>query len=170
MSLDSRSLYIGNSRYSYDMDNRTVQLHKLKDAHIPIYLQAHMSANDLPSGHGLEHMTVNKWIDFARTHLGNDDLDVHDVFPYTNADWDVADAPVPTLTAAYNSMSTDLTAAENDIDAVEDGIARMSSPFFIYVDVGRTETYHVAWATACTLRPPPITRAFRTRVSRFAKL
>ena len=78
-----------------------------------------MSENDLPSGHGLEHMTINKWVDFARTHLSDDALNVHDVFPYTNADWDTADAPNPTLTAAYNAMSTDLTTAENDIDDTE---------------------------------------------------
>ena len=139
--LDPNSLYIGNSRYSYDMSNRTVQLHKLKDDHIPVYMQAHMSANDLPSGHGLEHMTINKWVDFARTHLSDDDLDVHDVFPYANADWDVADAPVPTLTAAYNAMSTDLTAAENDIDATEASIVRTSCVAHVHVDASRTETY-----------------------------
>jgi len=139
--LDPNSLYIGNSRYSYDMSNRIVQLHKLKDAHIPVYLQAHMSANDLPSGHGLEHMTINKWVDFARTHLSDDDLDVHDVFPYANADWDVADAPVPTLTAAYNAMSTDLTAAENDIDATEASIVRTSCVANVHVDASRTESY-----------------------------
>ena len=138
---DPNSVYIGNSRYSYDMSNRLVQLHKLKDDHIPVYLQAHVSENDLPSGHGLEHMTINKWVDFARTHLSDDALNVHDVFPYTNADWDTADAPNPTLTAAYNAMSTDLTTAENDIDANEAAIGRMSNPRQIYVDVSRTETY-----------------------------
>ena len=92
---DPKSVYIGNSRYSYDMTNRAVQLHKLKANHIPVYLQASTSASDLPSGHNMSHMTVNKWIDFARSHLNDDTLDVHDVFPYANADWDAADAPNP---------------------------------------------------------------------------
>ena len=43
-------------------------------------------------------MTVNKWIDFARSHLNDNTLNVHDVFPYSNADWDAADAPTPTHT------------------------------------------------------------------------
>ena len=64
-------------------------------------------------------MSINKWIDFARSHLSDDTLNVHDVFPYDNADWDTADAPNPTLTAAYNAMSTDVGVLETEMDAVE---------------------------------------------------
>ena len=117
--VDPNSLYIGNSRYSYDMANRDVKLHKLKSNHIPVYLQAHLTANDLPTGHGLDHMTVNKWIDLARDELDNEDLDVHDIFPYANADWDVADAPNATLTSAYNAISADVTTLESEMDATE---------------------------------------------------
>ncbi len=117
--VDPNSLYIGNSRYSYDMANRDVKLHKLKSNHIPVYLQAHLTANDLPTGHGLDHMTVNKWIDLARDELDNEDLDVHDIFPYANADWDVADAPNATLTSAYNAISADVTVLESEMDATE---------------------------------------------------
>ena len=130
---DPNSVYIGNSRYSYDMTNRTLQMHKLKANHIPVYLQASTSASDLPSGHNASHMTVNKWIDFARSHLSDDTLDVHDVFPYTNADWDAADAPTPTLTAAYNAMSTDVNTLETEMDDVEADMllkAPIASPTF----------------------------------------
>ena len=120
---DAKSVYIGNSRYSYDMTNRTLEMHKLKANHIPVYLQSSTTASDLPSGHNATHMTVNKWIDFARSHLSDDTLDVHDVFPYTNADWDVADAPTPTLTAAYNAMSTDVDTLETEMDDVEATLA-----------------------------------------------
>ena len=123
---DPRSVYIGNSRYSYDMTNRTLQMHKLKANHIPVYLQASTSASDLPSGHNASHMTVNKWIDFARSHLNDDSLDVHDVFPYTNADWDAADAPTPTLTAAYNAMSADVDTLETEMDDVEADIVTIN--------------------------------------------
>ena len=124
---DPRSVYIGNSRYSYDMTNRTLQMHKLKANHIPVYLQASTSASDLPSNHNASHMTVNKWIDFARSHLNDDSLDVHDVFPYTNADWDAADAPTPTLTAAYNAMSTDVDTLETEMDDVEADIVTINA-------------------------------------------
>jgi len=130
---DAKSVYIGNSRYSYDMTNRTLEMHKLKANHIPVYLQSSTTANDLPSGHNATHMTVNKWIDFARSHLSDDTLDVHDVFPYTNADWDAADAPTPTLTAAYNAMSTDVDTLETEMDDVEADIllkAPKASPTF----------------------------------------
>ena len=139
---DAKSVYIGNSRYSYDMTNRTLEMHKLKANHIPVYLQSSTTASDLPSGHNATHMTVNKWIDFARSHLSDDTLDVHDVFPYTNADWDAADAPTPTLTAAYNAMSTDVDTLETEMDDVEADIARLTGPSVeVYVDVSQTGSY-----------------------------
>ena len=124
--VDAQSLYVGNSRYSYDMTNRVLQLHKLKANHIPVYLQSSTTASDLPSGHNATHMTVNKWIDFARSHLNDNTLNVHDVFPYNNADWDAADAPTPTLTAAHNVTAGKVTTLETEMDDVEADIVTIN--------------------------------------------
>ena len=131
--VDAQSLYVGNSRYSYDMTNRVLQLHKLKANHIPVYLQSSTTASDLPSGHNATHMTVNKWVDFARSHLSDNTLNVHDVFPYSNADWDAADAPTPTLTAAHTVTAGKVTTLETEMDDVEADIlvkAPIASPTF----------------------------------------
>jgi len=47
---------------------------------------------------------------------------VHDIFPYDNADWDVADAPNATLTSAYNAISADVTTLESEMDTAEAAI------------------------------------------------
>ena len=117
---DDDSVYIGSSRYSYDRANHVMTLHRLKLGHIPVYLQGlNFTAADLPGGHVENDMTVQKWLVHARTHLGEEELDVKHLFPTTNDDWDVIDAPVPALKADVQALQAFVTGADADINTLE---------------------------------------------------
>ena len=109
-------------------------LHQLKPNHIPLYLQGRgFTANDLPDAHVQNDMSVFKWIVHARDHYTEEDLDVHDVFPIANDDWNQVDAPVDgviadvttlqtdvnTLGAAHVGIDADITTLETEMDAAE---------------------------------------------------
>ena len=148
MAVGANSMYVGNFRISYDMANRLPVFQKLKANHIPTYLQAHVTANDLPTGHALEHMTVIKWLDLARDEV-DDTLDLKDVFPDSNTgDWDLADAPsqaVTTLQNAYTGLDADITTLETEMDAVEVSVATKQDTIVragtCYVDAKRSDAY-----------------------------
>ena len=146
--MGANSLYVGNFRISYDMANRVPVFQKLKANHIPTYLQAHVTASDLPTGHALEHMTVIKWLDLARDEV-DATLDLKDVFPDTNTgDWEIVDAPsqaVTTLQNAYTGLDADITTLETEMDAVEASVATKQDTIVrsgtCYVDAKRSDSY-----------------------------
>ena len=114
------SVYIGSARYSYDRVNHEVALSTLKQGHIPVYLQGRgFTANDLPAAHAESDMSVRKWLVHAREHFDEQELDVTDVFPTANADWDVADAPTPALKADVVALQAFVTGADADITTLE---------------------------------------------------
>ncbi len=130
----SQSLYVGSTRLSYSHIEHRMLLHQLKTNHTPVYLQGRgFTTNDLPAAHTQNDMSVFKWIVHARDHFDEQELDVHDVFPTANADWDQVDAPVDgviadvttlqtdvsTLGAAHVGMDADITSLETEMDAAE---------------------------------------------------
>ena len=85
------SVYIGSARLSYDRPNHKLTLYRLKQNHIPVYLEGRgFDASHLPGGHVHNDMSVRKWLIHAKKHFGEKNLDVRDVFPPGNADWEVA--------------------------------------------------------------------------------
>ena len=115
-----QSVYVGSSRYSYDRANHVMTLHRLKLGHIPVYLQGlNFTAANLPAGHVENDMSVRKWLVHARDHLDEVELDVKDLFPTTNADWDVIDAPMPALKADVLALQAFVTGADADITTLE---------------------------------------------------
>ena len=123
----SQSLYVGSARLSYSHTEHRMLLHQLKPDHIPVYLQGRgFTVNDLPDAHVQNDMSVFKWIVHARDHFGEEDLDVHDVFPSANDDWIQADAPVDgviadvqALQSAHVGIDADITTLETEMDAAE---------------------------------------------------
>ena len=114
------SVYVGSSRYSYDRANHAMTLHMLKMSHIPVYLQGlNFTAANLPAGHVENDMSVRKWLVHARDFLDEEELDVKDLFPTTNADWDVIDAPMPALKADVLALQAFVTGADADITTLE---------------------------------------------------
>jgi hypothetical protein len=113
-----KSVYIGSSRFSYDRTSHVVTLHTLKTSHIPAYLTAAgVTTQDLTDP--INDMTIRDWVIFARAHLSQV-LGIGDVFPATNTgDWNVADAPVPTLQAWANGADADIATLETEMDAAE---------------------------------------------------
>ena len=113
------SVYVGSSRLSYDRTAHKLTLHTLKHQ-IPTFLQsAGLPSASVPLA--LDAMTVHGWVALARTYLSNSRLQVSDVLPFANSgDWDVADAPTPTLTA---------------------DVARLVGSVEVHVDVSQTGTY-----------------------------
>jgi len=118
---DDSSVYVGSSRYSYDRTNHVVALHRLKQGHIPIYLQGlGFTANDLPAAHTHDDMSVRKWLVHARTHFSDEDIGIRHLFPAANTgDWVVIDAPVPALQAWANGADADISTLETEVDAAE---------------------------------------------------
>jgi hypothetical protein len=82
------SVYIGSVRISYDRAVKALKFTTLKEA-VPVYL-AGKGITGPPTGHTLASMTVHGWVAYARTSQSNSRLEVHDVFPTANADWDDA--------------------------------------------------------------------------------
>ena len=137
----SNSLYVGSTRLSYSHTEHRMLLHRLKSNHIPVYLQGRgFTTNDMPDAHAENDMSVFKWIVHARDHF-SETLDVHDVFPIANADWDQVDAPTDALDAAFVGMDADITTLESEMDAAEASIAlkaNLAGPTFTGVPAAPT--------------------------------
>ena len=120
--VQDRSAYVGSSRISFARASHTLEMHRLKMNHVPIYLAGRgFTSNDLPSTHAINDMSVRDWIVHARDHF-DEELHVHDVFPTANADWDLIDAPVPTLQAWANGADADINTLEAEIDQAQTDI------------------------------------------------
>ena len=79
-----------------------------------------MDASHLPTGVQINDMSVPDWFIFARDHFDEDHLHVHDVFPSENTgDWEVIDAPAPTLVAWQTGADADINTLETEMDAAE---------------------------------------------------
>ena len=121
------SVYVGSCRLSYDRAAHLLEMRRLKLNHVPLYLQGRgFTAADLPSTHVQNDMSVRKWLVHARTHFGEEELDVRDVFPPDSDDWVPIDAPVSALKAdvvTLQGQAVELTAwaegADADIEALE---------------------------------------------------
>ena len=82
--LGPNSLYLGRCRFSFTGGVPTA--HVLKNQ-IPIYLTANgVTQGDLPAAHAT--MDIHAFVAFARNHFSNTKLEVEDIFPVANADWD----------------------------------------------------------------------------------
>ena len=113
------SVYIGSGRFSYDRSSHKITLHRLKQNHIPTYLQQQGVTTQDITGQ-LNDMTIIDWINFARDHL-NTSVTASELFPVANhaADWEQMDAPVPTLQSWATGADQDITTLESEMDAAE---------------------------------------------------
>ena len=119
--VQDRSLYVGSARISYDRSNHLLTLHRLKEDHIPTYLNGRgFVTGDLPSGLQHSDMSVQDWLVHARDHFADEHLDVTDVFPSTNTgDWVIIDSPVPSMQTDVSTLQSFATGADADITSLE---------------------------------------------------
>ena len=119
--VEDDSLYVGSARMSYDRVGHVMTLHRLKQGHIPDYLDGRgFVAADLPSGYTHDDMSVQDWLLHARDHFSEEDLDVKHVFPSSNTDdWVLIDAPTPALQSDVVTLQTFATGADADITTLE---------------------------------------------------
>ena len=119
--VEDESLYVGSARMSYDRVGHVMTLHRLKQGHIPDYLDGRgFVATDLPSGYTHDDMSVQDWLLHARDHFSEEDLDVKHVFPSSNTDdWVLIDAPTPALQSDVVTLQTFATGADADITTLE---------------------------------------------------
>ena len=112
------SIFIGSARLSYDRNSHALTLTRLKTNHVPIYLANRgIVENDLSKA--INSMTVIDWVEQGRTTFTDEHLTLHDVFPDANADWDIIDAPVPSLTTWQTGADADITTLEGEVDQLQ---------------------------------------------------
>merc|ERR1711969_321209 len=84
------SVYIGDARFSWDRAARTMHLDRLKNTGIPAYLVAQgFTANDMPASHpAFTDLGAHGWLALARDFTNDHSLQLKDVFPPANSDWE----------------------------------------------------------------------------------
>jgi hypothetical protein len=118
------SMYIGSCRLSYDRPNKTLLIRRLKEQ-VPVFL-ANKGVTGAPAGHTLASMSVHAWVAYARTHQSNERLQVQDVFPNANADWEAA--TIGTVNTRLGTLETEMDAAEGRLTTLEAGGSGVSEP------------------------------------------
>ena len=117
--LGSNSLYLGRCRFSFTGGVPTA--HVLKNQ-IPIYLTANgVTQGDLPAAHAT--MDTHAFVAFARNHFSNTKLEVEDIFPVANADWDDTFFDGHAGTAVVDANTANIATNATNIATNASGIA-----------------------------------------------
>ena len=108
IAVGNNSVYIGQSKISYNDTTGEMKFYKLKDNVVPTALSGspyNLTVGDIDAGKNSN--TVQRWLDLARPSHAHSNLRIHDIFPTANqaSDW-VEAKVVPTANSYTESDQT----------------------------------------------------------------